>query len=121
MAAKSSSILPSPSSSYPLSQSSSTFPSRSSSAPGEGRRLPPRAPSDALYMMSRESWEGRNSHEYAAWDTAGTPDFRAPTHRPAVKRYSTPLPAGHCADGAWENGRLLPGQEPNMPQLPTFI
>ena len=57
----------------------------------------------------------------AAVDTAGTPLRIAPTQRPAVNRYSIPLPAGHCAEGASENVFALPGHEPKLPQLPTCI
>ena len=96
-------------------------PSLSSSAVGDGSRAPPRLPSADTYMMSRVSGPGSNSRVKAAVVTAGTPFFRAPTHRPAAKRCSTPLPAGHCAEGASANGWAVFGHEPNMPQLDTCI
>jgi hypothetical protein len=71
--------------------------------------------------MSIGSWVGLNSLSKAAVDTAGTPFLRAPTQRPATKRYSTPLPAGHCADGDSENTSAEPGRDPKMPQLPTCM
>jgi hypothetical protein len=53
-------------------------------------------------------------------ETAGTPPTIAPTHTPARYRYSIPEPAGHSAEGAFENVLPVPGCDPMAPQFDAW-
>jgi len=73
-----------------------------------------------VYIRCCGKSPGKNSKGKAPVVTNFSPDFTAPTQSPAANRYSMPLAAGHCREGASLQGKGgRSGVEPKRPKLLT--